>query len=102
MVVSWLHLGGEEAPHAPRGSVRGSTYATERMFQSSAKRLRTWLRFAEDVLGDPPVQVPPHPHRRPLRWERERRAGSVAPRPAHCLSSVRPVRDAVHRDQAAR
>src|ERR1700690_2138321 len=31
---------------------------------------------------------PPHPHRRPLRWERERRPGSVPHPPMHCLSPV--------------
>jgi hypothetical protein len=30
-----------------------------------------------------------HPHRRPLRWERSRRPGTVAPRPSHCISPVR-------------
>ena len=37
---------------------------------------------------DPPVDAP-HPHRLPLRWERDRRPGSVPARPAHCISPVR-------------
>jgi len=58
------------------------------MFQSSKTRLRTWLTLLDDVLGDPePVVV--HPHRRALRWERERRPGSVPARPAVCVSPVR-------------
>jgi hypothetical protein len=59
------------------------------MFHSSAKRLRAWFKRAEDILGDAPVDAPPHPHRRPLRWDRTRRAGSVQPRYAHCISPVR-------------
>lgn len=74
------------------------------MFQSSAKRLRALLSLAEDVLGDPgpllgyrepplgdPEPQAPHPHRRPLRFEHQRRPGSVAPPPAHCISPVRPA-----------
>jgi hypothetical protein len=30
-----------------------------------------------------------HPHRRPLRWERTRRPGSVPAGPAHCICPVR-------------
>jgi hypothetical protein len=66
------------------------------MFRSSAHRLRSWLNGAGDLLGDAPptefeVEDPylTHPHRRELRWERSRRAGSVPPRPAHCISPVR-------------
>jgi hypothetical protein len=59
------------------------------MFHSSAKRLRALLSLAEDVLGDPTEPEAPHPHRRPLRFEYERRRGSVPPQPAHCLSPVR-------------
>ena len=68
------------------------------MFQSSKTRLRAWLALADDLLGDPSDDAQnrlkpwaTHPHRRPLRWERERRAGSVTPPPAHCLCPVRPV-----------
>jgi hypothetical protein len=58
------------------------------MFQAPITRLKALLRDFDDVLGDPePVEA--HPHRRPLRWERARRPGMVAPRPAHCLSPVR-------------
>ncbi|HWF72951.1 MAG TPA: hypothetical protein VG186_06390 [Solirubrobacteraceae bacterium] len=31
----------------------------------------------------------PHPHRRELRWVRDRRPGSVPHRRAHCISPVR-------------
>jgi hypothetical protein len=71
------------------------------MFQSSAKRLRTWLTRFDDVLGDPPAPVPPHPHRRPVRLERSRRQGSVAPRPAHCLSPVSRGAEPLRRDRVA-
>jgi hypothetical protein len=94
------------------------------MFHASAERLRSWMaridEALDDVLGDPPVVEhaggssivehagdPPiaggdHPHRTPLDWKRDRRGGSVPPRPAHCLSPVRqgvPVRQS---DPAAR
>jgi hypothetical protein len=64
------------------------------MFQSSSSRLRAWLSRFEDILGDPPTDVQPHPHRYPLRWERDRRPGSVAARPVHCISPVRVRQDA--------
>ena len=67
------------------------------MFRTSFTRLRAWLETV-DVLGDSPEDAQAledsffeHPHRRPLRWERERRAGSVQARPAHCLCPVRPT-----------
>jgi hypothetical protein len=67
------------------------------MFRTSFTRLRAWLETV-DVLGDSPDDAQAleedffeHPHRRPLRWERERRTGSVQPRPAHCLCPVRPA-----------
>jgi hypothetical protein len=79
------------------------------MFQASADRLRTWLRWAEDALGDPPEDArgephnfKSHPHRRPLRWDRARRAGTVAARPAHCISPVRAGASAARRDTANR
>jgi hypothetical protein len=72
------------------------------MFQSSNKRLRAWLSLLEDVLGDPPVAALAHPHRQPLRWERDRRGGSVSPRPAHCISPVRASRAVDGRDRAVR
>jgi hypothetical protein len=94
------------------------------MFQSSAHRLRAWLSRAEDILGDAPVAAHDrydallrsleddplphprdrpleHPHRRALRWQRTRRAGAIAPRPAHCLCPVRATGDAAGRDRAA-
>ncbi|MFZ0042707.1 MAG: hypothetical protein WAK93_15460 [Solirubrobacteraceae bacterium] len=69
------------------------------MFQSSAKRLRTWLTRFDDVLGDPPAPAP-HPHRRPVRIERHRRQGSVAARPTHCISPVHRG-EPVRRDRVA-
>ena len=60
------------------------------MFQSSKKRMRALLDLVDDVLGDPPQPVAVHPHRRPVRVRIERRPGSVAARPMHCLSPVRP------------
>ena len=66
------------------------------MFQSSKERFRAWLTRFDDILADHPAEVPDHderlahhPHRRPLRWERQRRPGSVAARPAYCISPVR-------------
>jgi hypothetical protein len=67
------------------------------MFRHSLQRLRAWLEAPEDVLGASPAPVQPasvelyltHPHRRPLRWDRERRPGMVPAKPAHCLSPVR-------------
>jgi hypothetical protein len=69
------------------------------MFQSSLSRLRAWLTLAEDFLGDsqPAPAFDPHPHRRPLRFERARRPGSVPARPAHCVSPVR----AAHEERPA-
>jgi hypothetical protein len=68
------------------------------MFRTSFTRLRARLETV-DVLGDSPDDAQAleedffeHPHRSPLRWERERRAGSVQVRPAHCLCPVRPAR----------
>lgn len=73
------------------------------MFQSSMKRLRAWLDVVDDMLvGDPPadahLEVPrwaTHPHRRPLRWQRARRAGSVPAAPAHCLCPVQRMQSEV-------
>jgi hypothetical protein len=66
------------------------------MFQSSKERFRAWLTRFDDILADHPAEAPTdderlvhHPHRRPLRWERQRRPGSVAARPAYCISPVR-------------
>jgi len=68
------------------------------MFQSSGKRLRALLSRFEDVLGDPPAQAP-HPHRRPVRIDLERRGGSVPARPAHCLCPVRSAPERERRGQ---
>ena len=82
------------------------------MFRSSADRLRTWLTGAGDLLWgdydaaedtlqplvDPELESSDrayhatHPHRRDLRWKRERRPGTVPRRPAHCISPVRHAR----------
>jgi hypothetical protein len=66
------------------------------MFQSSANRLRTWVSRVDDLLADHPDEAQPieepfrsHPHRRALRWDRERRPGSVPAAPAHCICPVR-------------
>jgi hypothetical protein len=77
------------------------------MFRSSANRLRAWWAFAEDLLGDPPADAhlepwETHPHRRPLRWQRERRAGSVPAAPAHCLCPIRRAPTAGGRDEVLR
>ncbi|HEX8975636.1 MAG TPA: hypothetical protein VF781_03905 [Solirubrobacteraceae bacterium] len=68
------------------------------MFRSSKKRLRALLSLADDILGDP-VPATPHPHRRPVRIQLERRRGSVSPPPAHCLSPVRPAAGAPRRER---
>jgi hypothetical protein len=69
------------------------------MFRSSVMRLRAWLELADDLLGDPAQPASAHdaqlhshhPHRRPLRWQRERRPGAVPAAPAYCLCPVRPA-----------
>jgi hypothetical protein len=71
------------------------------MFQASAKRFRALMTLFDDVLGDPQPPAAPHPHRRPVRIERERRAGSVAMRPMHCVSPVRPQPDRVGRERVS-
>jgi len=68
------------------------------MFHSSAKRLRALLSLAEDILGDPAPETP-HPHRRPVRIQIERRRGSVAPPPARCISPVRPSAGSAWRER---
>jgi len=75
------------------------------MFQSSLKRVRLWVERtlapiehppetanAQLIAADEQSAAPParHPHRRELRWERDRRPGSIPPPPAHCISPVRP------------
>jgi hypothetical protein len=71
------------------------------MFQPYGQRVRAWLSRFQDILGDDWGNPPPHPHRRALRWEPVRRAGSVAARPGHCISPV-PGRVPVLRASAAR
>jgi len=71
------------------------------MFHRASERLRSVLSILDDVLGDPADAALPHPHRRELRWQPQRRPGSVAARPAHCLSPVRHVA-ARGRETAAR
>ncbi len=70
------------------------------MFRTPVKRLRALIELADDLLGDSFDDAPTldtqlhvdHPHRAPLRWQRERRPGTVPPAPAHCLSPIRPAR----------
>jgi hypothetical protein len=70
------------------------------MFQSSAARLRSWWSaVTEDILGgdleadEADVDYfRSHPHRRPLSGQRVRRDGAIPPRPAHCLTPIRPGR----------
>jgi hypothetical protein len=70
------------------------------MFHSSAKRLRALLTLTDDLLGDPPTPAP-HPHRRTVNIERERRPGSVSPRAMRCLSPVRPAPGDASRDRVS-
>jgi hypothetical protein len=73
------------------------------MFLSLNNRLRAWLALADDILGHPPADVDrawtEHPHRRPLIWHRERRAGSVLAAPAYCLCPIRPAREVSRLDE---
>jgi Variant SH3 domain len=72
------------------------------MFQSATNLLRACVQLADDLLADPSDSQDllrgaqdqleaalGHPHRRALRWRRDRRPGSIPPPPAHCLSPVR-------------
>ncbi len=74
------------------------------MFQASMKRLQRLLDVVDDMLVGAPEEdleiAAPHPHARTVQLRIERRSGSVAPRPAHCLSPIerpaaRRTRDAV-------
>jgi hypothetical protein len=65
------------------------------MFQSRSERFRQFLSRFDDVLGDP--EPTPHPHRVPLRWDRERRPGTVSAPPAHCTSPTRSTTAPVQR-----
>jgi hypothetical protein len=62
------------------------------------------LGRADEPLGELANHLAPsHPHRRALRWERERRPGSVPHPPAHCISPVvRRGRGARRRDGSTR
>jgi hypothetical protein len=71
------------------------------MFQGSKNRFRALMTLFDDVLGDPEPPATAHPHRRPVRIERTRRAGTVAARPAHCLSPVRRSPDHSSRDRVS-
>jgi hypothetical protein len=59
------------------------------MFQRSRRPFRALLNLIDEMLSDAASEAAPHPHRRPLRWQPARRPGSVAPRPAQCISPVR-------------
>ncbi|HTX10852.1 MAG TPA: hypothetical protein VME22_19660 [Solirubrobacteraceae bacterium] len=79
------------------------------MFRSSANRMRAWMELVDDFLGDPPADAhddpepwETHPHRRPLRWQRERRGGSVPAAPAYCLCPIRRAPNAGGRDEVLR
>jgi hypothetical protein len=80
-------------PCKPPGSVRAPPYLYEHMFQASINRFRALMTLVDDVLGDPEPPAAPHPHRRPVTIQWERRPGMVPTRPTHCLSPLpaRPV-----------
>jgi hypothetical protein len=74
------------------------------MFQSTKKRLQRLLDVVDDMLVGAPEEdmeiAAPHPHTRTVQLRIERRPGTVAARPAHCLSPIqrpasRRTRDAV-------
>jgi hypothetical protein len=62
------------------------------MFQATKKRLQLLLDVVDDMLVGAPEEdmeiAAPHPHARTVQLRIERRAGTVAPRTAHCLSPV--------------
>ncbi|HEY3772703.1 MAG TPA: hypothetical protein VGL69_06925 [Solirubrobacteraceae bacterium] len=62
------------------------------MFQVTKKRLQLLLDVVDDMLVGAPEEdmeiAAPHPHARTVQLRIERRAGSVAPRAAHCLSPI--------------
>ena len=66
------------------------------MFHSSKKLINAVLEVVDGMLvgeDDPMVEPQPaaHPHDRTVRLRIERRPGTVAARPMHCLSPVRPL-----------
>ncbi|HET9124353.1 MAG TPA: hypothetical protein VFN65_05655 [Solirubrobacteraceae bacterium] len=71
------------------------------MFQATKKRLQRLLDVVDDMLVGAPEEdmeiAAPHPHVRTVQLRIERRAGTVAPRPAHCLSPL--PRPAVRRSR---
>jgi hypothetical protein len=73
------------------------------MFQATKKRLQLLLDVVDDMLVGAPDEdmeiAAPHPHTRMVQLRVERRAGSVASRPAHCLSPIQRV--AVQRSREA-
>jgi hypothetical protein len=74
------------------------------MFHLTPERLQRLLDLVDDVLaGDPPEEADNHhPHRQPIRWQPNRRAGTANARPAHCLSPVRMSSRQRMRDEAPR
>jgi hypothetical protein len=83
------------------------------MFQSTRRRLQDLLGIVDDMLvGAPEPEFAPdgepdrdaavlHPHRRSVQLRIQRRPGTVAARPMHCLSPVRPQAPA-ERDRVSR
>jgi hypothetical protein len=59
------------------------------MFHKASTPLGRLLSLIDDVLGDSVDEVAPHPHRRDLRWKRQRRPGSIPAPFEHCLTPVR-------------
>jgi hypothetical protein len=77
------------------------------MFRSSANPFRALIALAEGLLDGPEAEPPgqpweTHPHRRPLRWQRERRPGSVPAAPAYCLCPIRRAPNAGGRGRVLR
>jgi hypothetical protein len=52
-------------------------------------------------VGAPEASSAPHPHRRPLRTPRRRRAGAVPPRPQQCVTPLERRRGVVERERLA-
>lgn len=74
----------------------------EHMFLATKKRLQHLLDVVDDMLVGAPEDIEvaaPHPHARTVQLRIERRPGSVAPRPAQCLSPIQ--RPALRRTYAS-